>query len=432
MLSDHLFGMTMLGFYFDVLGESEWYMYAGFAAGTVIFFIIGQMIVKKTPRIYNLKSLKSLGIYCLIAVVFILGLKFDITGFEKRVPDPAKVRSFTIEEYFNHEYGFLNSSMYPAFKGSSDEDVFSLKNPENIAAATELHRSLVENKARFESLKGLLTSGVHLTYNPDSTLPTSRIYTVDYNFYRNSPEFKKIYESEEFKNFYAPGNLNYEELSLIHIIPEIPFSESVELKNKAEMQEFIACIDNDFKAQSFEDMSSLRHKYASVRIGFKYKNRNSDTPEKLLETTVDFTITDNYTKTIQWLKEHGYEDRFIQKASDIEYIELFHYVFDGDEKNIYPGNSNAETINMKSLKITDPVRIQELLDSYEYTTINYNDYYSGVIVYKWSSEYQQQYEDYMHESAYKEKFGSDVDSKFQKQIYFNEGNVPDYVLQYFN
>ena len=34
-------GMTMLGFYFQVLGEARFYMYAGFAAGTVIFFIIG-------------------------------------------------------------------------------------------------------------------------------------------------------------------------------------------------------------------------------------------------------------------------------------------------------------------------------------------------------------------------------------------------------
>ncbi|MGI6748669.1 MAG: hypothetical protein ACOX4V_10645 [Anaerovoracaceae bacterium] len=429
------FGMTMLGFYFDVLGESEWYMYAGFAAGTVIFFIIGQMIVKKTPRIYNINGLKSFGIYCIIAVVFILGLKFDVTGFEKRVPDPAKVRSFIIEEYFNREYGFYNNqylTRHPIFKGSSEEDIFSLKDPENIAAVTELHRSFTENKARFENIKGILTSGVHLIYNPNSSLPTSRIYTVDYNFYRNSPEFKKIYESEEFKNFYAPSNLNYEELNQIYIVPEIPFAEPVEIKNKAEMQELIACIDKDFKSQRFEDMASLKHKYASVGINFKYKNRNSDTPEKLLETGVTYTITDNYTNTIQWLEEHGYGDRFIQKANDVEYIELYHNVYNRDEKNFYPGNT-VENVKMKSLKITDPVKIQELLDSYEYTNINYNDYYSGVIVYRWDSDYQQQQhiDDYMYE-RFDEKFGSDVASKYQKQIYFNEGNVPDYVLKYFN
>ena len=79
--------MTMLGFYFDVLGKSEFYMYAGLAAGTLIFFIIGQMIVKKTPRIFNMKSLKSLGVYSLITVLFILALNFDVTGFEKRVPE---------------------------------------------------------------------------------------------------------------------------------------------------------------------------------------------------------------------------------------------------------------------------------------------------------------------------------------------------------
>lgn len=431
------FGMTLLGFYFDVLGESEWYIYAGFAAGTVIFFIIGQMIVKKTPRIYNLESLKSLGIYGLIAVIFILGLKFDVTGFEKRVPDPAKVQSFTMKGNFNHESNFFNNNLsrYPIFKSSDEKGVFRLKDPENITAATELHRSFTENKDRFENLQGIYTSNVHLTYDPDSSFPTSRTYTIDYDFYRNSPEFKRIYESKEFKNFFAPSNLNYETLNLIYIIPEIPFSESVEIKNQAKMQELMDCLDRDFKAQTFEDMTSLRHKFASIGINFKYKNKNSDTPEKLLKNETTYTITSNYTNTIQWLEKHGYGDRFIQNVSDVEYIELFYNVHKGYENNFYPSRITSETVEIKSLKITDPARIQELLDSYEYTNINYNDYYSGVIVYRWNDDSQQQYidNDYMYKrAAYEEKLVRDTASATQKQIYLNEGNVPDYVLEYFN
>ncbi|MDD4565683.1 MAG: hypothetical protein PHE79_09465 [Eubacteriales bacterium] len=437
------FGMTMLGFYFDVLGESEWYIYAGFAAGTVIFFIIGQMIVKKTPRVYNLESLKSLVIYGLIAVLFILGLKFDVTGFEKRVPDPANVRSITIESYFDqaNNFNFFNNNYlirHPIYKSSDEEGEFRMKDPENIKAVTKLHRSLTENKERLINLQDIYASNVLLTYDPDSTFPMSRRYQIDYNSYRNSPEFKQIYESKEFKEFFAPGNLNYETLTQIYINSEIP-SETVEIKNQAEMQEFMDCLDRDFKAQTFEDMTSLKHKYATVDIDFKYKNKNSDTPEKLLETVVSYTVTDNYKNTIQWLEEHGYKNRFIHNVSDVEYIELFHNVHKDYKNDLYPGTipnvtSESETVEVKSLKITDPVKIQELLNSYESMNINYNDYYSGVIEYRWNSDYQQQYidDDYMYERSFKEDYGrEDMPSMTQKQIYFNEGNVPDYVLEYF-
>ena len=70
-------GMTMLGFYFQELGEERIYLYAGFAAGTVIFFIIGQMIVMKTARVFNKEGLKSFAVYALIAIVFLAGLNLD-------------------------------------------------------------------------------------------------------------------------------------------------------------------------------------------------------------------------------------------------------------------------------------------------------------------------------------------------------------------
>lgn len=430
------FGMTMLGFYFDVLGESDWYIYAGFAAGTVISFIIGRMIVKKTPRVYNTKSLTSFGIYVLIAVLFILGLNFDVTGFEKRVPDSAKVRIFNMEDNFNHSYNLNGSYMYTQqiYKGSEEENLLRMKDAGNIKAVTELHRSITDNKDRFENLKNTYTSSVLLTYDPDSTFPMSRRYQIDYDYYRNSPEYKKIYESSEFKNFFTPGNLNYITLTNIDINSNFPFSKSVEIKSYAEMQEFMDCLDKDFKAQTFEDMISLKHEYATARISFKYKNKNSDTPEKLIDNSVTYKITDNYKNTIQWFEEHGFKDRFIQKAADIEYIEVFHVVQKDIEKSFdYPSKITVESKELNGLEIADPAQIQELLDTYETQNVNYNDYYYGIIVYRWSSDYQQQYIDdaYMYEREAAEKYGRDMASKAEMQIFFNDGNVPDYILKYF-
>jgi ABC-2 type transport system permease protein len=435
-------GMTLLGFYFQALGQSELYMYAGLAAGTVIFFIIGQMIVKKTPRIYNGKSLKNFGIYALIAVVFILSLNFDLTGFEKRVPDPGKVESAAFSEGFN--LGGMVSMNYvngkPIHTGFGDGNGFRFKDPTNIKALTGLHQSLINNKTKLENLENLFTSSIYLEYNTDSVFPLTRRYQIDYDYYRHSPEFKQLYESKEFKDFFAPGNLNYIGLSGIFISSDQPIQATVDIRNKADMLEFLACMDADFKAQSFEDMSSLKHPYAVADVSFTYKDKNSKTPDQILNNNANFKISSGYKNTIKWLEAHGYGSRFIRSADKIEYIELYHYV---QQENIpnqaqpaqFGPNQVTSAVSSDGLKIDDPMKIQQLLDTYESQNVNYDDYYYGTIVYKGSGEPidpAQLYKDnYGYNPDLAEKYGTAADSGITMQIYFNEGNIPDYVLEYF-
>lgn len=432
-------GMTLLGFYFEVLGQSELYMYAGLAAGTVIFFIIGQMIVKKTPRIYNMKSLRSLGIYTLIAVIFLLGLNFDITGFEKRVPgqDTASFtisEDFTLGSKFNMYYmnGGMNS--VPLGKG----EAFLLKDPDNITAVRALHQSFIDNKGRFENQENIYTSSVYLRYDPDATFQMTRRYLIDYLFYKDSPHFKQIYESKEFKEYFTPGNLNYVALTDIYVNSDMPYRETVEIDRKADMEEFMACLDQDFRAQSFEDMVSLKHAYATANINFTYRDPNSDRPNQLLHNSISYKITSDYTKTIAWLEAHGYGDRFIQNVEEIEYIELYHYVQDENTSGIpveYGAPDQGMPANqLKKLTVSDPERIQQLLDTYESQYINYQDYYYGVIVYKGNLPMMQDpalREKYGYSPEMAEKYAMEQDSMAMMQIYFNEGNIPDYVLEYF-
>lgn len=432
-------GMTLIGFYFQVLGESELYMYAGLAAGTVIFFIIGQMIVKKTPRIYNMKSLKSLGAYSLIAVVFILSLNFDVTGFEKRVPAPGEVGSFVLTEDFSIgnrlNMNYING--VPTYTSFGSGEGFRLKDAENKKAVTELHRTLIDNKDRLENLKNVYYSSVYLQYDPDSAFPMSRRYMVDYDFYRNSKEFKQIYESTEFKNFFSSSNLNYVGLAEIYINSDMPTREGVEIKRISEMKEFLDCLDRDFRAQTFEDMVSLKHPYATANINFTYKDKNSDKPDMLRNNSVSYRITSSYKNTIKWLDEHGYGGRFTQNPDDIEYIELYHYVQDENTSNravTYAPDQMVPALQLKSLKVTDPVKIRQLLDTYESQNTNYNDYFYGTIVYKGNGqvlEPEQYYKEYGYSPEIAEKYGMAKDSMITQQIYFNEGNIPDYVLEYF-
>ncbi|QOX62511.1 acyltransferase [Anoxybacterium hadale] len=444
-------GMTLLGFYFQVLGKSEFYMYGGLAAGTLIFFIIGQMIVKKTPRVYNLKSLKSLGIYALIAIVFILGLRFDLTGFEKRVPNPSKVGSMTFSDDFMRNYNnyYYSSSGYTLFKG--DEKGLLFKDPANIEAAVNLHKMLVADKERLQKPEDVYAGSLALSYNPDSLFPLSRRYTLDYVTFGKSPDFKQIYESKEYKDYFAPSNLNYEKLDSILVSTDKPNVEAVEIKRAADLEEFMKCLDLDFKAQKFEDRVDLKHGYATASINFMYKDTSSNTPERLLNNNIAFKITESYTNTIQWLESKGYGERFKDNTADIEYIEIYHYVQSEDQDdNRYPaaaeysysgngvmgivGTSKTGSVEIPTMKITDPDQIKQILESYETSNIVYSDYYYGTIFYKGSVLNQQNYgSSYAKEMA--EKYGADYSTSESGypmvNIYFNEGNIPDFVLDYF-
>ena len=438
-------GMTMLGFYFQVLGNSELYMYAGFAAGTVIFFIIGQMIVKKTPRIYNLKSLKSFGIYSLIAAIFLVSLSFDLTGFEKRLPSPGDVHSFILTEDFslgsNPNMNYVNGRPVSTVFGSGNE--FYYKDPENIKAAITLHQKLIENKNRLKETDNVLSSNVYLSYNPGSALPMTRQYRIDYNFYKKSAEFKQLYESKEYKDYYSPGNLCYDRLEEIYINSDAPNKQSIEIKSTTDMKELLSCLDQDYKQQSFEDMISLKHPYATIDITFAYKNEDSGTPDHMTSTNVTYKISAKYKNTLQWLDSHNYGGYFDQNVGDIAYIELYHVV-QSENPNYQPaqytneGFSDGKAIveNQKSLKVTDPVKIQQLLDTYESQNIHFNDYYYGTIVYKGGSQIQdpaQFYKEYGVEYSPEtaEKYAIESGSMATMQIFFNEGNIPEYVINYF-
>jgi hypothetical protein len=280
---------------------------------------------------------------------------------------------------------------------------------------------------------------VFLGYNPDATFPITRRYQIDYDYYRTSPDFKQIFESKEFKEYFAPGNLNYVSLSDIYVYSDIPNRENIEIDNRNEMQEFMACLDQDFKAQSFEDMASLKHVYATADVVFTYRDETSRTPNKLLNNSVSFRITPSWENTIRWLEGHGYGDRFVHDAGEIEYIELYHYVRTDDDYGQIPVPYEADRAvkvspELKSMKITDPDRIKHLLDTYETQNINYNDYYYGVIVYKGGDQIigpEEFYKEYGYDREFAAKYEATQASLVSMQIYFNEGNIPDYVLEYF-
>ena len=105
---------------------AAWVMAALLVIGACLGWLIAEMMIRRTVRAFPLPR-KGLALICLICVLTVIAAETDVTGFEKRVPDPDKVDH--VEFCYDSEFS----------------------DPENIRLVTELHRELVRDKQIYDS-----------------------------------------------------------------------------------------------------------------------------------------------------------------------------------------------------------------------------------------------------------------------------------------
>ena len=413
------FGMTLLGVWFTELnGDGIFFTYAGYGAGALIFFLIGRMIVTKTPRIFNLATLKTFGLYCLIAVLFFTALQLDLTGFEKRIPAASRVdevvmdntlltggdrftsgpymESYAYQQYGNYRYG-----------GS-----FRLKTPANIQAVIQLHREILDQRDAIENPKvNALSHTVGFHYNPDSMMGAERQYSVPYAMLKDSPSMKTIYESAEFKDMYSLKNLTYEQLRSVNLSNPAGIGSGAMIFNKKDIQELFRVMDQDFAAETFEEAINL--KWPAVVVNIQYTVRNPETG-RITDQGTTATISMGYTNTLAWLKEKGFSTDLLLNEETISRIELYHYKQPTAEESamMEPGMPVYDTKYQEEpgMTIQDKDQIRQLLDIGRTTNINYDEYYYGTIFFQPPA-------------------GSPADAEYYTlPIYFEVDEVPSWIV----
>ena len=105
---------------------AAWVMAVLLVIGACLGWLIAEMMIRRTVRAFPLPR-KGLVLICLICVLTVIAAETDVTGFEKRVPDPDKVDH--VEFCYDSEFS----------------------DPENIRLVTELHRELVRDKQIYDS-----------------------------------------------------------------------------------------------------------------------------------------------------------------------------------------------------------------------------------------------------------------------------------------
>lgn len=136
-------GMTVFGFFFQSFKDnSKAFLIIGMVIGTLITFFITKVVMARSVKIFNMKNLKSLGVYVVIAALFTAFTVYDITGISKRLPKLDQVESVSCEYMFT---GYdMDSFASGSFQGLSD--IGKLTSPSVINKVYELQKYVVENE----------------------------------------------------------------------------------------------------------------------------------------------------------------------------------------------------------------------------------------------------------------------------------------------
>lgn len=361
-------GMTILGLYFMDLGQNKTLsLYLGFFIGSIICYIIAEMIVQKS--IWVFKNLKGYLYFLIIAVIFIVCIETDILGYENRLPDINKVESI-----------YIGNSSYQM----DEENQQFLTTPENIDLAYLYHQSILDNKDALEEYDYTgYTQSVCIGYNCKNGKKLIRQYRLPQEFIIQNLYMKEIFESEEYKLTTQPiFNIDVNHIDFLDIQPRMNAYDNtpIRIAENNEIQSFVNALKEDILNETYEEYYDSLLDLGHVRLVLKDPKKKDvdiiyDDPylagvssnARILKPS--FIIKPTYFLTIEWLESHNYLDNLLVTPDEVSSITVTRYLEDGDMKyDRYTVEYNPSTIPESTdthMVITDKEDIQTILSTLE-------------------------------------------------------------------
>lgn len=445
-------GMTLMGFFFSALASEDFgpYFYAGLAAGTLIFFIIGRMLVLKTPRIFNKNSLISFGIYCLIAVIFIAALLLDITGYEKYIPKKPK-------QAYVSAFEFTGGSRFEASANSifaDDDNGFIFTEPDNIQAVTAFHKSIIDDANELRNYDwskpyNATRAWVRFSYSKDP-LSYEREYYLPYKYIAESPYLEQLFDSKEFRDYFSFNKIDAGKLSEIRLYGN-GYNSSMLIPN-TEFQGFLDAREKDFLEMTYEDFINDSEYYCNYNLYTEETlESSSDNRARYRSYYMDDNIRLSDKHTIAWLEEHGYSQSIIMELSpeSIAYVEVY-FQNGSEDANAYTYDSltapgavvDYSGMPVGSHVIDDYSTIEDIFYNAQPNPYDYsNGYYVCRLVPTYDMIYlyaKNNSSEYGYDQELTEKLDQDaefknslIDNWFDNLRFYDADSVPDYITELF-
>ena len=307
-----------------------------------ILGIMGANMINKKQ--VTLKGfIKPALIYAIAVVVVFLGFKFDVTGFERRVPKAEDVAEVFVavplveSNYDTRDTYYTYREAYQ--KRLSD---LSIKTPEEIEKVIALHKHKTENRD-FKNP----TFFANFTYKLKNGKTLKRGYDIYKYEGETLAEEVMMLENMKARRFhpYTDETVNYKHITISH-----DFTGDI-ISYYVGTEEF-----EELKNALHEDIKNLPYKYDSTVNNIYYGCKDmrleiafepAEIPDNLYIAPADaeyykdktpsviysYIISDGYPKTKALLEKWGLYDA-IPKAEDIKEMYIRHYGQKMQEKEI--------------------------------------------------------------------------------------------------
>ncbi len=353
--------MLLLGSYFYLAQGSLSWTYFGYFIGSLIGFLLAEILIKKSISIFNLKLLRQYACLVIAVVLLISCVNSDVIGYEKRIPDLAEVNT----AYFDNSFYTLSRA-----KDDSSEDMTCMFiEDDNIAKIYELHKSIIDSGNKHESFNN--TNDITYstaTYGIAYQLKDGSVFCRQYRIERDdyTAQLRPIYESREYKHLHndifqvIPANVDLIEIYANGV------NKKVRIIDPPFIKQAINVLQKDVLLRTYEQMTSKRDPWAHISI---HLNDDSEHNPNLSWDKSDINFGD-------WLKSIGkYDNARVIASDDIEYAVVEKR--DNNRENSFDKYSEYDLeqylkeIKNKEmyLKITDPEPLESCLANYT-STIN--------------------------------------------------------------
>ena len=284
------------------------YGYGGYIIGGALGFIVGQMIVRKTMKIFNMESLRAFLIFIGIMVFVLSSFRADLFGYERNVPGSGNVDSVEIQSYT------LDFGQYP----------ITFETPENIQSVIDFHQEIVAGKSEYRDYTG---NGVNvkLSYALKGGEHLDRQYYLPYSLFLESKDFKHFIESEEAdKRIKALENFDLASVQMdfgrsFGIAEGLTLYYSDDMYYNSIKAALLNALAADVEEMTAEELLSNNVPFLWIEVMYRQEvDANGDVVVQLYSSGYEtaqpnytyqnysFRITKAYERTIEWLNANGY------------------------------------------------------------------------------------------------------------------------------
>ena len=307
--------LAAYGIFNSFFYESPAVFFSVLVVCAVVIYFACEMMLKKTLRVWK-NSYK--GFFAFLSACIVVLCVFAFTsffGYETRIPDMNDIEQVALYNYYYSENEPFVSS----------EDI--------VKNITDVHSALVskENIPLADSITG--GTRLHFVYKLKNGKTISRVYKVSEAV--NYDVMNKLYGYDEYITANEGIFKNYK-------LSKVKFDSEKEITDNQKNAELLECVKKDMLSLEYgKTKIDYEHWGISLKFAFEIPRGEKNvfgeihTYEPMDESEYNIVyesvkINANYTNTLNWLMDNGYDSLFEINMSENVYIVP---TFSGEEMN---------------------------------------------------------------------------------------------------